>query len=118
MTLWILYFLGQAIHVLLQADAVARAPNNPVKTRLEVFNIMWRNYLARWFVGTMLFWLFVLYPTAIPTMVEYFGWNVPASIALMFQQKMPPPIAGLVGYAMDSILGFLADRIKALRRDK
>lgn len=103
----VMYFIGQALHIALQADAVVRAKNNTTATygsflRMNAIRLAWRM-----FVCTLIFVFWWNNPTTIVDLFGYIGWSIPERIAHFLSLPMSGATAGFFGLGCDSVLSFI-----------
>jgi len=91
LAVWILYFIGQSLHVLLAANLVIKSKLNAVGSLRGYFALRWVPLICRLFLTTLTFVLL---------------WNNP-SIANL--EKLMPTLATQV--AMAGILGWFSDSV-------
>lgn len=103
--IWSFFLLGQFVHLLLQVWAIVTAPNSPATTWQDVVRSRWPAFLARSFVCTMLFWLWL--DGQLISAMDGIGVNIPSWVRIVLGLHVSGAIAGLAGYAADSILAFI-----------
>jgi hypothetical protein len=91
--IWIFWFVGQAFHILAQANALAGSTvEGRVKTIGDVLRTRWIAFSARLFITTCAFLIILSAPSLIP--------NLPGGV-------VGAGAAGLLGWGADSILAFI-----------
>jgi len=112
--IWLVYSIGAALHVLLQADATARAKNNPLMTWVAVIKQNAIRMAARTFVGTLLFAYVWSNPTSIKDVLGHVGVTFGPQMDWLVALPMSWPLAGLYGFFTDTILAFIPGLKNAL----
>lgn len=108
MIIWLLYAAGYSLHVLAQVDGIVRAKNNAAVSRLTVLKERWVVFLIRAFVSCCLFWLFLL--GGLPNLLGIFKMETPGwllDLSAVMNSQAGPPVAGLIGYGIDSMLAYI-----------
>lgn len=106
-TIFALFVLGYVLHAGLQVDAVARAKNNPTKTRLAVIELNWIRLASRFFVSLMIFLWVWKNPSLVPSMLGYLGLSLSSNAIAILTLPISPPVAGGFGFAVDSALAYI-----------
>lgn len=101
---WLMYALGQGMHLIAQLDTITRASNNTATSRLGILKDRWIPIMVRAFLGTLVFG--VLLGGGLPKLLALVGMSVPASVATL---AMLLSEAGLVGAMLAGAAGFGAD---------
>ena len=99
------FLVGLALHALAQIDAIARAPNNALKTRLSVFSDRWVQIVVRGGICTALFVLW-LQGQLVDTL-EAMSIPVPQSFQGLLDLHVGGAIGLLAGYVSDSALAYV-----------
>jgi len=102
-----LFVVGYLLHAGLQVDAIARAKNNPLNSRMHVIAQNWIRMAARLFVSLMLFLWAWHNPSLVPTLLGYFGISLGAGAVAILTIPMSPPVSGIFGFASDSLLAYI-----------
>lgn len=102
--IWVLYFVGAALHVALQVNDIAA--KNGWK-RGAVVQAIWPAVTYRAFASAMIFGLLWFYPLLISNTLKAFGINIGADEAEVLAIPMNNFIAGLYGLGLDSMLGYI-----------
>lgn len=102
-----MFAVGYLIHMLLQVDAVARSKNNPTNLRMKVIEQNWIRLLARFFISLLGFLWIWHNPSMAPTILGYFGVNLSANAIAIMTLPISPTIAGMFGFAIDSLLAYV-----------
>lgn len=109
MFIWILFLIGQLIHIMAQIESVVRSKATPVTlTRTEVLNDRLPAFLIRGFITTCLFWIFLgggLPDLLIAFKVETPGWLL--ALSAVINSQAGPPLAGIIGFSIDSMLAYV-----------
>lgn len=103
----VMFVVGYLIHMLLQADSIARAANNPLNTKFAVIKQNWPRMLARLFVSFLLFAWAWKNPSAVPSVLGFFGVTISANATAILTIPISPPVAGIFGFAVDSLLAYV-----------
>lgn len=103
--IWLVFLVGQAVHLNLQIWAIVTAPNSTAKTWSEVFYARGPAIIARSFLCTMLFWLWL--DGQLVAGLDGLGIPLPGWVHVMLALHVSAPIAGLAGFVADSILAFI-----------
>lgn len=93
---WISFFVGQVIHVLLQAEASVRASSNGIETVRHWLSVMWIPVIGRVFLCSVAMALWLESPAL-------FSKGL-AVIAINFLIPMNYATTALFGYVSDSFL--------------
>ena len=101
------FVVGYAVHVLMQIDAVARAKNNPINSRLQILEQNWIRLLGRFFTSFLVFTGFWQHPSAIATLIGYTGATLPPNLVAVLTLPMNLWFAGVWGYGVDSLLAYI-----------
>lgn len=101
---WMLYFVGSALHVALQVDDIAKKNS---LTRKQVISAIGTAVAFRQFAAAMVFGLIWHYPLIISNALKTFGINIGGDEAEVLAIPMNNMIAGLYGLALDSALGYI-----------
>lgn len=102
--IWLLYFVGAGLHIVLQVNDIA-AKNS--WTRTNVLKAIGASVAFRTFFATMLFGLVWYYPLLISNALALFGHPVSADEASVLAIPMNNFIAGIYGASFDSLLGYI-----------
>lgn len=105
---WFIYEIGYALHVLAQVDAIVRAKNNAAVSRLTVLKERWTVFLIRAFISSCLFWIFL--DGGLPDLLMAFKMEAPGwllALSAVINSQAGPPVAGLIGYGIDSMLAYV-----------
>ena len=102
--IWILYFVGAALHVALQVDDIARKNN---WKRIDVIQAIGTAVAYRAFASAMIFGLIWHYPLLISSALKAVGINIGPDEAEVLAIPMNNFIAGLYGLGLDSVLGYI-----------
>lgn len=105
--MWLCYSLGQYLHVAVQLRAIANAPNSHFSKSRQILADRWPNFAARMFLATMLFLLFWDNPGVLPKLLGYAGFTISQNLADILSLPMSAAIAGIYGWASDSLLGYI-----------
>ncbi len=102
----VLFFLiGSALHTLAQVDAIARAKNNPMDSRLAILRLQWVTILVRtgWCTAIFILWL----QGELVDVLRAVKISVPDAAAGIMDLHVGSAIAFLAGYSFDSALSFI-----------
>jgi len=91
LTIWMLYFVGQSLNILLAANLVIKSKLNAVDSLATYFQLRWIPLLCRLFLTTLMFIVI---------------WNNPALTNI---ERLMPTMATQV--AMAGILGWFSDSV-------
>src|SRR5712664_3287698 len=96
----IFFVIGSVLHTLAQVDAIARAKNNPMSSRVEIFLSRWATILIRgaWGLAIFVLWLQgqlvgILTSLKIP---------LPDMVMVILGLHVGSAIAFIAGYNVDS----------------
>lgn len=110
MLIWLMFLLGQLMHLGAQIDSVVRATNNPATSRIEIFKDRWIPITVRSFICSMLFGVFlsghgpdVLKAFNIPSP----NWLIALSVLMTGTGIAGVFMAGLAGFGIDSAIGYI-----------
>jgi len=107
---WIMFQLGQVMHLAAQIDAIVRAKNNPAISRWIVFQERLIPILVRSFIATLGF--MIVLGGGLPKIFGMFNatppnWTVTVAVLLSDTGLVGYAIAGGLGFGADSVLGFV-----------
>lgn len=108
MIIWLLYELGYSLHVLAQVNAIVVAKNNAAKERFKVLTDRWPVFLIRAFISSCVFWVFL--DGGLPDLLTALKTETPgwlSSLSAVMNSQAGPPVAGLIGYGIDSMLAYI-----------
>lgn len=108
MFIWLLFFVGQVVHVMAQIETVVRTKTNPANSRLQILKDGWFAFVIRAFVCTMLFGVFL--SGELPTVLLAFKIESPLwveALSAVMNSAAGPFIAGAFGYSIDSLLAYI-----------
>ncbi len=108
--IWGMFFAGQLMHLLMQVDAIARAKNTPITSRMKILEDRAIPITVRLFLCTLIFGLTL--GGGMPDLYMLFGaeapqWVVRLGGLLANTSIVGWSIAGMVGFGVDSAIGFL-----------
>lgn len=109
-SLWIFYFIGQGLHVLLRATAVVRSPQSGITNYRQFFKVHGAPLAVRIFLATMGLILWAGNSEIVTALFQKVGLGdsvLPLNSAT----------AGLYGYFADSLLDKLGIFIPQLQKD-
>lgn len=101
---WVLYFVGAALHVLLQVDDIAR--KNGWKRR-EVWLAIGPAVGYRNFFSAMVFGLIWHYPLLITNALHLVGVNLGGDESEVLAIPMNNFVAGIYGLGLDVVFGYI-----------
>ncbi len=103
----VFFVIGYILHVGLQADSIVRSKENIVTSRwFVVQQNAWR-LAARFFYALCIFIFFWRNPSMIPAALAYLGYTPGPTIMAILTLPMSPPISGMLGFNIDSLLAFI-----------
>lgn len=102
--IWILFFVGQVLHVALQVNSLADSSG---KTRTTVLKNIFIPVMWRTFACAMIFGLIWQYPDMIAKLASMVGFNVSSDETSVLAIPMNNFIAGVYGLGLDSALGYI-----------
>lgn len=110
MLTWLMFQLGQVMHLLAQVDAVVRAKNNTAISRRKVLEDRWIPILVRSFACTIGF--MILLGGGLPRVIQMFGgtppqWSLVVAVLISETGLVGYGVAAGLGFAADSVLGFI-----------
>lgn len=108
--IWVMFALGQLMHLAMQVDAIARAKNTPVTSRKQIVLDRAIPIAVRFFLCTMAFG--ILFGGGAGEVYIAFGseapqWLLNLSGLLANTSIVGYFIAGVIGFGVDSAIGFL-----------
>lgn len=108
--IWLMFFLGQLVHLAAQVDKIARAENTPVTDRSQILQERLIPIAVRVFACTIAF--AVLFGGGAPELFKIFGiepwsWLVGLSGLLANTSPVGKAIAAALGFGMDSALTYI-----------
>jgi hypothetical protein len=101
---WVLYFIGAALHVALQVNDIAEKNK---WTREDVMKAIAPAVAFRAFASAMIFGLLWHYPLLISNVLKIVHIDIGPDEAEVFAIPMNNFIAGLYGLMLDSLLGYI-----------
>lgn len=107
--IWVIYIAGQLLHVLIRASYSIANKNNPIHTLGAYFKAYWAALSGRFFVETMMFWLWIGNPQFLMWIIHRFGFNMDVTLPLT------PALAGIYGFSADVVLDYVTSKIPALK---
>jgi hypothetical protein len=105
LSVWLLYFIGQALHVLLTAHLTIRSTLNALTSYEEYFRLRWMPLVCRIFLTTLAFMIIWANP-------RLFGLE-----RLMPTLATQAAMAGILGWFSDSLFDKLVAMIPGLQRE-
>ena len=102
--IWLLFLIGEGLHVFLQVDDLARKNN---LLRRNVITTVLAPVLYRAFGCAMIFALIWQHPDIIAKVAGFFGHPVSGDEEGVFRIPMNYAISGLYGLGLDSALGYI-----------
>lgn len=101
----IFFVVGSALHTLAQIDAIARAKNNPINSRAEIFLGRWQTILNRgaWSVAFFTLWL----QGQLVALLTAAHLTLPSSVTGILDLHIGGAVAFMAGYLSDSALAFI-----------
>ena len=105
LTIWLLYLIGQALHVLLAANLVIKSKLNAVNSLGGYFSLRWIPLLCRFFLNTLIFVVI---------------WNNPALVNiehLMPTMSTQIAMAGILGWFSDSVFDKFISMVPWLQKE-
>lgn len=106
-TIAAMFLIGHLMHAGLQVDAIARSKTNPVTSRWFIVQQNSFRLAARFFVSLMAFLFLWNTPDAVPTILGYLGVTVSENVTAIMTLPMNPPIAGIMGFSVDTLLAYV-----------
>jgi hypothetical protein len=103
---YVMFFVGYALHMMLQVDAVVRAKNNAAISRFVVLKQNAVVILSRLFISAIVYWFMRNNPASLETLLGYIGITVSPAIGGAIGSSSWG-VAGMFGYMVDSILTFI-----------
>lgn len=103
--IWCFFLFGNLVHLILQIWAIVSATNSPAKTWSEVFYSRWPVFLARGFLCSMFFWGWL--DGQLISGLNGVGIQLPGWVTTILALHVNAPVAGVAGYAADSVLAFI-----------
>lgn len=105
LAIWVIYFIGQALHVLLAANLVIKSKLNAVGSLAGYFELRWIPLLCRLFLNTLIFVVI---------------WNNPALVNI--EHLMPTvstqiAMAGILGWFSDSVFDKFISMVPWLQKE-
>jgi hypothetical protein len=102
------FFLGYALHMMLQIDAQVKAKNNAAYSRLTVLKQNAFVILGRLGISLVLFWVVRHFPSALSVLLGYIGITInESSSSFIMTLAMSAPGSWMFGYVVDSLLTFI-----------
>jgi len=112
---WFVFIVGQALHLFLQIDAMVRSSTSPATSRLTVLKAKASTFAARFFVCTMIFWLW--FDGQLVAVIQGTGISVPSWVTAVVGLHISAGVAGLVGFAIDSAIAYIPGLKSTLPQD-
>jgi hypothetical protein len=112
LVLWVAFFVGQMVYILMRASWAIRSKTNPVKSRWDFFYMWWDVILVRTLIEVALFWMYKSYPDVLTSLAAKAGltWNL--SLPLV------PPVAFFVGLTADFMLDWVLAHFSFFQKDE
>jgi hypothetical protein len=101
------FLIGHFLHGGLQVDAVARSETNQISSRWFIVQQNIFRLSARFFVSLMVFLYIWSSPSTVPTVLGYIGVTLSENMIAVLTLPMNPPVAGMMGFAMDTLLAYI-----------
>jgi hypothetical protein len=112
--LWLCYFIGQALHVLLRATAIVRSPQSGITSYRQFLSVHGAPVAVRVFIATMgLIW-WAENPQAVADLFQKLGIGGGVGESVF---PLNAATAGLYGYFADSLLDKLGIFIPQFQKD-
>jgi len=105
LAIWLLYFIGQALHVLLAANLVIKSKLNAVSSLGSYFQLRWIPLVCRLFLTTLSF--MIVWENPVLFNLEHLIPTVGTQAAM----------AGILGWFSDSVFDKLISLIPWLQRE-
>jgi len=102
--IWILFLVGDGLHVLLQVNSLATVSKI---SKMVVLRSIWIPVAFRTFASAMIFGLIWQHPDLISQIGGIFGHPLSSDENSVFTIPMNNMIAGLYGLFLDSVLGYI-----------
>ncbi len=99
--LWVLFFVGQILHILKRAEFAVRSPANPTKSRLDFLRRNWVAVAVRVALGAGAFAFLATDKIPIGQLLALAGVTLSAPIPLGYGASL------VYGYFADSVLDWL-----------
>ena len=109
--IWVLYLLGQFVHILKRAGMAVRSKSNCIRSRIEFIAFNWDVLLIRVVLCAGLFWVLVTNPRGLTRIFMLLGAGITADISVDFGTAL------IFGYFADSILDWVVSRIPFLQKE-
>ena len=98
----VLFLVGDALHVLVQVDDLARKGKT---TRKAIFSERWVSIIVRGSISTAFFLLWL--QGQLDDLITATGISIPASIDKILDMQVSGALALLAGFAFDSAIGYI-----------
>lgn len=110
MLVWLMFLIGQLMHLGAQIDAIVRARNNPAISRLQIVKERWIPITVRAFICSCVFGIFL--GGGGPQILKAFNMSAPAwmitlGVLMTNTGLVGVFLAGLSGFGIDSAIGFI-----------
>lgn len=106
-TIATLFVIGYLLHAAIQIDALARSDMNQFKERWVIAEQNMFRLASRFFVSLMSFLFLWHYPAMVPKIVTMLGFNLSENAIAVMTIPMNPPVAGMMGFAVDTLLTYV-----------
>jgi hypothetical protein len=103
---YVMFFAGYTLHMMLQVDAIVRAKNNAAYSRTSVLKQNAFVLSARLFISFLVFWFIRNNPQFLTTLLSYIGITLSPGIGDAISASSWG-VAGMFGYIVDSVLAFI-----------
>ncbi|MBI1750474.1 MAG: hypothetical protein HY234_03650 [Acidobacteria bacterium] len=109
--IWMLYLLGQFVHILKRAGMAVRSKRNSIHSRIVFIAFYWDALLVRIVLCAGLFWVLQTNPRGLTNLFALLGVNIGADISVDLGSAL------IFGYFADSVLDWLVSKIPILQKE-
>ncbi len=109
--IWILYLLGQIVHILKRAGMTVRSKSTSIHSHFEFIAFYWDVLLVRVVLCAGLFWVLLTNPRGLTELFAMLGAGITADISVDLGTAL------IFGYFADSVLDWLVSKIPMLQKE-
>ncbi len=109
--IWVLYLLGQFVHMLKRAGMAVRSKSNRIRSRIEFIAFNWDALLVRVVLCAGLFWVLLTNPRSLTRILNLLGSDLTADVSIDFGTAL------IFGYFADSVLDWVVSKIPSLQKE-
>ncbi len=108
---WLLYLLGQFVHMLKRAGMAVRSKSNRIRSRFEFIAFNWDALLIRVVLCAGLFWVLLTNPRGLTRILSLLGSDLTVDVSVDLGTAL------IFGYFADSVLDWMVSKIPFLQKE-